>query len=155
MTHRRHAPRSRRPCKPGPGDDRGAARARSPTSSVQPIAGKRLGPWGFDVAGMDRSVASGRRLLPLASGNWARSTQIPADRSSFGSFNVLGDLSEARVRQLVENYRQGDTNADRSKVAALYGSFMDEARVESLGAQPLQPLCSRSARRRPRSRSPS
>jgi putative endopeptidase len=136
-------------CKPGPGDDRciqlyergvrrGSARAVA-TSSVQPIAGKRLGRWGFDMAGMDRSARPGQDFFRYASGNWAKSTQIPADRSSFGSFNVLGDLSEARVRQLVENYRQGDTNVDRSKVAALYGSFMDEARVESLGAQPLQP----------------
>jgi putative endopeptidase len=133
----------------------GAVRARSPTSSVQPIAGKRLGRWGFDMAGMDRSARPGQDFFRYASGNWAKSTQIPADRSSFGSFNVLGDLSEARVRQLVENYRQGDTNVDRSKVAALYGSFMDEARVESLGAQPLSPICSRFARRRPRSRLPS
>jgi len=140
------------PCKPGRGDDRciqlyergvrqGGQRAATAatTGSVRPIASKRLGPWGFDVSGMDRTARPGEDFFRYASGNWARSTQIPADKSSFGSFNVLGDLSEARVRQLVENYRQGDTNADRAKVAALYGSFMDEARVESLGAQPLQP----------------
>ncbi len=137
-------------CKPGRGDDRciqlyerGVRRSSAgnvATGSVRPIASKRMGPWGFDVSGMDRSVRPGVDFFKFASGNWARSTQIPADRSSFGSFNVLGDLSEARVRQLVENYRQDDANADRAKVASLYRSFMDEAGVESVGAQPLQPL---------------
>jgi putative endopeptidase len=137
-------------CKPGPGDDRciqlyerGVRRSNAgvaaASQALQPIASKRMGPWGFDAAGMDRSVRPGADFFGFASGTWARNTQIPADRSSFGSFNVLGDLSEARVRQLVENYRQNDTNADRAKVAKLYGSFMDESRIERLGARPLQP----------------
>jgi putative endopeptidase len=128
-------------------NERGAARARAAAPgaarSLQPIASRRMGPWGFDVAGMDRTVRPGADFFRFASGNWARSTQIPADRSSFGAFHVLGDLSEARVRQLVEGYRANDSNRDRAKVAALYGSFMDEARVESLGARPLQPLLQR------------
>jgi len=140
------------PCK-GKSDDRciqtnerGTGRATARTGAaakagaLRPIASRRMGPWGFDVSGMDRTVRPGVDFFGYASGNWARNTQIPADRSSFGAFHVLGDLSEARVRQLVEGYRLGDSNADRAKVAALYGSFMDEARVESLGAQPLQPL---------------
>jgi putative endopeptidase len=140
-------------CQPGGGQDRciqlyergvrqsvRQASAAIPGGTAQPIAGQRLGPWGFDVAGMDRSVRPGVDFFRFASGNWLRNTQIPADRSSFGSFNVLGDLSEARVRQLVESYRPGDSNVDRAKVARLYRSFMDEARVERLGARPLQPM---------------
>ncbi len=113
----------------------------APTSSntLSPIAGERMGPWGFDVSGMDRNARPGADFFGYASGNWARTTEIPADKSSFGSFNVLRDLSEARVRQLVENYRPDDSQADRAKVAAIYGSFMDEARIEQLGATPLQP----------------
>jgi putative endopeptidase len=141
------------PCKAERGDDRciqlyergvrraaGQAASAVPAGSARAIAGQRMGPWGFDVAGMDRDARPGADFFRFANGAWARNTQIPADRSSFGSFNVLRDLSEARVRRLVESYRAGDANADRAKVAALYGSFMDERRVERLGAQPLQPL---------------
>jgi putative endopeptidase len=100
-----------------------------------------MGTWGFDVAGMDRNVRPGEDFFRFASGNWARTTQIPADRSSYGAFNVLGDLSEARVRRLVEGYRAQDaTNPEGAKVAQLYRSFMDEQRVNALGARPLQPL---------------
>src|SRR3712207_3779430 len=58
------------PCKPGPGDDRciqtyergvgraGAAKAAA-SGAIRPIASRRMGPWGFDVAGMDRTVRPG------------------------------------------------------------------------------------------------
>ncbi|CAA9512616.1 MAG: Metallopeptidase [uncultured Sphingomonadaceae bacterium] len=99
-----------------------------------------MGAWGFDVTGMDRNARPGEDFFRFASGNWARTTQIPADRSSFGAFNVLGDLSEARVRQLVEGYNVNDAaNLEGAKVAQLYRSFMDEQRVNALGARPLQP----------------
>lgn len=107
-----------------------------------PVAASRMGSWGIDTAGMDRNVRPGADFFGYVNGNWARTTQIPADRSSYGGFAILRDLSEARVRQLVEGYRLGDpaTGGDQAKVAALYRSFMDEAAVERLDAQPLQPL---------------
>src|SRR5690606_3671224 len=65
----------------------------------------------------------------------------PSDKSMYGSFLVLRDLSEARVRQLLEGYQLGDpAGTDNApKLAALYQGFMDEQAVEALGAQPLQP----------------
>lgn len=141
------------PCKRGAGDDRciqlyergvravGARAESRSAGSMAPIASRRMGAWGFDAAGMDRSVRPGEDFFRFASGNWARTTQIPADRSSYGAFNVLGDLSEARVRRLVEGYRAQDAaNPEGAKVARLYRSFMDEKRVNALGARPLQPL---------------
>ncbi len=140
------------PCKRGAGDDRciqlyergvraASARAATPNrGSTAPIPSQRMGAWGFDVTGMDRNARPGEDFFRFASGNWARTTQIPADRSSFGAFNVLGDLSEARVRQLVEGYNVNDAaNLEGAKVAQLYRSFMDEQRVNALGARPLQP----------------
>jgi len=107
-----------------------------------PVVAARMGAWGIDTAGMDTSVRPGADFFGYVNGGWARTTQIPADRSSFGAFATLRDLSEARVRQLVEGYRLGNpaTDGDQAKVAALYRSFMDEAAVERLDAQPLQPL---------------
>ncbi|HYI43360.1 MAG TPA: M13 family metallopeptidase N-terminal domain-containing protein, partial [Sphingomicrobium sp.] len=118
-----------------------AQQAQAP-ANTGPIPAQRMGSWGFDVSGMDRSVRPGANFFDFANGAWARRTQIPADRSSFGAFHVLGELSENRVRRLVEGYQLGQPG-DRGKVAALYRSFLDEARVEQLGAQPLQPLLQR------------
>ena len=101
----------------------------------------RYGTWGIDTAGMDRSVKPGADFFGFVNGNWARNTPIPSDRSSYGSFMVLRDLSEARVRTLVEGYSLGDPakDGDAAKIAALYRGFMDEAALEALGARPLKP----------------
>ena len=105
------------------------------------IAAPRMGSWGIDTDGMDTSVAPGEDFFAYVSGNWAETTEIPADRSSYGSFLALRDLSEARVRQLVEGYELGDpaTDGDAAKIAALYQGFMDEEAIEARGAEPLVP----------------
>ena len=112
------------------------------TGGGDATAARQLGTWGFDTAGMDRSVEPGNDFFAYASGNWAKTTRIPADKSMYGSFLVLRDLSEARVRKLVESYPKGDPakDGDQAKVAALYAGFMDEAAVEAQGAKPLAPL---------------
>ncbi len=96
----------------------------------------RYGSWGFDTAGMDRTVEPGDDFYSFVNGTWSRNTQIPADRSSYGAFAVLRDLSEARVRKLVEGYSLGAAG-DEGKIAALYQGFMDEAAAERLDAVPL------------------
>ena len=100
---------------------------------------QRFGSWGIDLAGMDRSVKPGDDFFAYVNGNWAKTTPIPADRSSYGAFALLRDLSEARLRRLVEAYPAGDpaTGGDQAKVAALYRGFMDEAAAERLDAIPL------------------
>jgi len=106
------------------------------------VAAQRFGSWGIDTVGMDRSVDPGTDFFAYVSGQWAKNTEIPADQSSYGSFRILRDLSEKRVRALVESYAEGDpaTGGDPAKIAALYRGFMDEAAVEALGDKPLQPL---------------
>jgi putative endopeptidase len=101
-------------------------------------AATRYGSWGFDLAGMDKSVKPGNDWFDYVNGSWVKKTQIPADRSSYGAFAVLRDLSEARMRTLVEGYRTADAaNPDRAKVATLYQGFMDEAAIERADAAPL------------------
>jgi len=105
---------------------------------IDPAAAIRYGKWGFDMAGMDTAVKPGDDWYRFVNGTWAKNTTIPADRSSYGAFAVLRDLSEARLRKLVEGYDPADkASPDRAKVAALYRGFMDEAAAERLDAAPL------------------
>ena len=104
------------------------------------IDAQRLGNWGIDTAGMDPSVRPGKDFFAYMSGTWAATTKIPSDRSMYGGFIVLRDLSEARLRKLVEGYDVGDpaSGGDTAKIAALYRGFMDKAAIEALGTQPLE-----------------
>jgi len=105
----------------------------------------RYGTWGIDTAGMDTSVSPGEDFFAYANGTWAKNTPIPADQSSYGAFRVLRDLSEARVRALVEAYPLADpaTGGDPARIAAVYRGFLDEAAIEALDDAPLQPVLQR------------
>ena len=67
-------------------------------SSAKP----QYGTFGFDTAGMDKSVAPGDNFYQYANGTWVRNTAIPADKSNYGMFTVLEDLSRDRTRQIIE-----------------------------------------------------
>lgn len=117
------------------------AETEAGSAAKAPIAAPRFGAWGFDVDGMNRSVKPGEDFFEYASGSWAKNTEIPSDRSNYGVFHILRDLSEARVRQLVEAYPAGNpaSDGDSAKIAAIYQGFMDEAAIEALGLAALKP----------------
>ena len=110
---------------------------------VDPTKPIHYGTWGFDTAGMDRSVKPGDDWFQFVNGAWAKNTQIPPDRTSWGGFAILRDVSDARLHTMIERYKIDDPDADRAKVATLYKSFMDEAAVERAGAAPLKPYLDR------------
>src|SRR4051794_40498307 len=115
-----------------------ARHAGAGTATIDPSKPIHYGAWGFDVAGMDRAVKPGNDWYEFVNGTWTKHTTIPADRSSWGGFAILRDLSEARLRRLIESYGPADAKyPDRAKVATLYRSFMDEAAAERADAGPL------------------
>ncbi len=104
------------------------------------VAGKpQYGSFGFDFSGMDRAIAPGDDFFAYANGTWVKNTPIPADKSRFGMFNTLDDLSKERTRQIIEE----QTKNPNSKIGNAYLSFMDTAAVESKGLTPLQPWLNR------------
>jgi putative endopeptidase len=91
---------------------------------------------------MDRSVEPGDDFFRYVNGKWAAKTQIPPDKTSFGAFVILRDLSEARVRALLDRWAADKTlkpGSDEAKVAAIYRTFLDEETAEKLDAKPIQP----------------
>ncbi len=93
------------------------------------------GTFGIDTSGMDKSVLPGNDFFEYANGTWDKTTQIPADKSRYGMFNVLDDLSKERTRTIIEEQAK---NPD-SKIGAAYESFMNEAAVEAKGLAPFEP----------------
>jgi putative endopeptidase len=114
------------------------ARVGGAAGPIDPSKAIHYGKWGFDMAGMDRSVKPGDDWFGFVNGTWARTTQIPADRTSWGAFPMLRELSEARLHAMLEGYRADDAaNPDRAKAAIFYHDFLDEAAVERLDSAPL------------------
>ncbi len=111
-----------------------ALAANAPDLSKAP----RMGPWGFDMAGRDTSVAPSKDFFDYANGTYLNKLEIPADRSRYGAFDALQELSQSRMRAVAEK-SAANTKAtgDEAKLGAFYRSFMDEKAVNALGAKPL------------------
>ncbi|ALH81017.1 peptidase M13 [Sphingopyxis macrogoltabida] len=113
-----------------------AAQESAPAASVGTDAGKpEIGDFGFDTSGMDKSVQPGDDFYAYANGTWAKNTQIPADKSNYGMFTALGDLSQKRTQEILEAAK-GDPN---SMIGRAYASYLDSAAVEAKGLAPIEP----------------
>jgi len=63
--------------------------------------------------------------------------EIPSDLSRYGAFMALRDLSQERVRAILEEAADAPARSDRRKFADLYTSFLDEAGAEERAAAPI------------------
>jgi putative endopeptidase len=116
--------------------DAAPAAATSPVKD--PTAAARMGPWGFDIAGMDRKVAPGENFVRYATGTYLDNMVIPADRVSWGSFNALAELSNSRTQAIIDRASATqNATGEAQQIGGLYNSFMDVAGLDALGAKPL------------------
>ncbi|WP_427852566.1 M13 family metallopeptidase [Stenotrophomonas acidaminiphila] len=111
-----------------------AAATATPVASARP----QLGSFGFDVSGMDRSVAAGDNFFDFANGQWVQRTAIPADRSSYGSFNIIYEKTLGDTRAILEDATRA-SDGEARRIGDYYAAFMDEAGIEARGVAPLQP----------------
>jgi putative endopeptidase len=94
---------------------------------------------GVDLSAIDKSVVPGDDFYSYANGNWIKRTEIPADQSRWGSFNILNLEAQTRTRGLIENaIKTGAPASEARKVGDFYASFMDEAGIEAKGIAPLK-----------------
>ncbi|MGI8931781.1 MAG: M13 family peptidase, partial [Sphingomicrobium sp.] len=105
----------------------------APPAAPAPRA--ELGTYGFDTAGMDTSVLPGDNFYNYANGTWAKNTPIPADKSNYGMFTRLDDISRQRTRAIIEEQAKDPS----SKIGIAYNAFLDSAALETQGLAPFQP----------------
>jgi putative endopeptidase len=91
---------------------------------------------GVDLQFVDHSVRPQDDLYRYLNGKWLDTFQIPPDKGSYESFTFVYDATQEQLRGIVESL--GAADAEERKLADLYASFMDEARLETLGLQPLR-----------------
>ena len=92
---------------------------------------------GVDLQYVDKSVRPQDDVYRHLNGKWLDTFQIPPDKGSYGSFTLLDDSTQEQLRGIVDGLA-GTDDAEARKIADIYASFMDEARLETLGLKPLQ-----------------
>jgi putative endopeptidase len=102
----------------------------------------QYGEWGYDIAGADKATKPGDDFFRYANGSWIDKTEIPADKPGYSLRLAMTDLTEQRLHEMMEaaaaKTDHEPTTLD-GKVGAFYKSFMDEARIEKLGASAITP----------------
>ena len=98
-----------------------------------------FGAWGYDLSARDGSIKPGDDFFAYANGAWLKRTEIPADRSNYGMHAALAERVLLQLRVIMEDAAKADPSTVAGKVGAYYAAFMDEARIEQLGAAPLKP----------------
>jgi len=90
---------------------------------------------------MDTLVKPGDNFEAYVNGAWLKKTQIPADKSSYGAFDVIYDQSQADVKAIIESAAKSKASdgSNEQKIGDLYASYMDQAARDAKGISPLQP----------------
>ncbi len=95
---------------------------------------------GIYLTNLDTQIKPQDDFFRYVNGNWLAKTEIPADKSRWGSFDELRDSSSKHVLQIVKDAaaKPADAGSDPQKIGDMFRAFMDTATIEKLGLTPLQ-----------------
>ncbi|MGO4477796.1 M13 family metallopeptidase [Massilia sp. 2TAF26] len=95
---------------------------------------------GIETQYIDQGVRVQDDFFGHLNGKWLQTTEIPSDRTSWGTFIKLRDDTQGQVRGIIEADQKKTgkkVGSDDQKIGDLYTSFMDEKKLEALGTKPL------------------
>src|SRR6516164_165889 len=99
-----------------------------------------IGDFGLDLSARDLQVKPGNDFFAYANGGWYERFNIPSDKSSFGPFDRLDELSKERVRGIIE--RAAATHAasgtPEQQIGDYYAAYMDQEAIEANGLAPAE-----------------
>ena len=93
---------------------------------------------GINQNELDPEVRPQDDLFRHMNGKWIARSEIPADKARWGSFMMLAEDAEKAVREIIVEAQTAPAGSLERKFGDLYTSFLDEERIEALGATPLR-----------------
>ena len=96
---------------------------------------------GINKKNMDTKVKPGDNFANYVNGTWYKNTKIPADKASYGAFDILYDQSQVDVKAIIEAAAKGSNadGSDKQKIGDYYASFMNRKDRDAKGITPIQP----------------
>jgi putative endopeptidase len=97
---------------------------------------------GINVKYMDRDVKASNDFFRYVNGTWLDNTEIPSDRTRWGSFDELRQKTDADALAILKesvNNPKYKSDTDQGKAINLYKSILDTVGRNKLGIAPLKP----------------
>ncbi len=107
--------------------------------------GEDWGAFGIQTQWIDEATRPGEDFDRYVNGGWNDVVEIPEDKIRIGTFIELRDLSDERIRGILEELAAAELPAgsDEARIAAAYTAFMDTETIETKGLEPLRPYLQR------------
>ncbi|MBU2526977.1 MAG: M13 family metallopeptidase [Bacteroidetes bacterium] len=102
---------------------------------------KQAGTPGINTSYMDDSVRPQDDFFRYVNGKWLDQTQIPDDKTSWGSFNELRENTDADVLEILKEAMasgQYAADSDQGKAVNLFKTILDSTSRNEQGLQPIQ-----------------
>ena len=99
------------------------------------------GEFGLDLYSIKADVHPGDDFFNHVNGTWYDEFEIPSDQTRYGSFTLLREKSEQRVKFIIDDLAAAkpDPATLEGKVAAFYNAFVDTDAIEAAGMAPVKP----------------
>lgn len=94
---------------------------------------------GIKVENMDRNVQPGTDFYQYACGEWMRKNPLPPEFASYGSFEVIAEENQKRIRKIVEELssQPQEKGSLGQKIGDIYAMRMDSVRQNKDGVTPV------------------
>lgn len=97
-------------------------------------------PIGPDLGGADNAIRAQDDLYRHVNGTWLRTFALPADKSSYGSFNEVDDRTRQDCKEILESISNPAQGSDEQKIRDVYDAYLDTATIDQLGITPISDL---------------
>ena len=101
---------------------------------------------GIDLSLMDTSVSPKNDFFNFVNGTWLKNTEIPADKTRWGSFDELRQNTDKDALEILKdaaNNPKYNSNTDQGKAINMYKVAMDTIARDKQGIKPLLPYLAR------------
>lgn len=119
------------------GDKAPAADTPAPKAELPPFASLK-------ISDLDTSKNACANLGDFVNSKWLAANPVPADKTTWGSFEMLAERSLAANHALVEAaMAKPDASGVEKIVGDIYAAGMDEAAINAAGITPVKPIFDR------------